>query len=88
MPLNIGGEDNLGHSRSSPARIHEGVFRIVMAPNHPAPMCYSRRVRGESRAGHTCSIIHQNECVGAIGVSGVQSQDDEKVANAGIAALS
>ena len=33
-------------------------------------------------------IIHQNECVGAIGVSGVQSQDDEKVANAGIAALS
>ena len=33
-------------------------------------------------------IIHQNECVGAIGVSGVQSQDDEKVANAGVAALS
>jgi glc operon protein GlcG len=32
-------------------------------------------------------IIHQNECVGAIGVSGVQSQDDEKVALAGVAAL-
>jgi len=31
---------------------------------------------------------NQNECVGAIGVSGVQSQDDEKVANAGVAALS
>jgi uncharacterized protein GlcG (DUF336 family) len=32
-------------------------------------------------------VIHQNECVGAIGVSGVQSQDDEKIAKAGIAAL-
>jgi glc operon protein GlcG len=32
-------------------------------------------------------IIYQNECVGAIGVSGVQSQDDEKVANAGVAVL-
>jgi glc operon protein GlcG len=32
-------------------------------------------------------IIYQNECVGAIGVSGVASQDDEKVALAGVAAL-
>jgi glc operon protein GlcG len=32
-------------------------------------------------------IIHQGECVGAIGVSGVQSQDDEKIASAGVAAL-
>jgi glc operon protein GlcG len=32
-------------------------------------------------------IIYQNECVGAIGVSGVQSQDDEKIASAGVAAL-
>jgi glc operon protein GlcG len=32
-------------------------------------------------------IIHQNECVGAIGVSGVQSQQDEQIAQAGIAAL-
>jgi uncharacterized protein GlcG (DUF336 family) len=29
----------------------------------------------------------QEECVGAIGVSGVQSQQDEQVASAGIAAL-
>jgi hypothetical protein len=30
------------------------------------------------------AIIHQGECVGTIGVSGVQAQDDdEKVANAG-----
>jgi uncharacterized protein GlcG (DUF336 family) len=33
------------------------------------------------------SIIYQNECVGAIGVSGVQSQDDEKIARAGVNAL-
>ena len=32
-------------------------------------------------------IIYQNECVGAIGVSGVQSHEDEQIVNAGIAAL-
>jgi uncharacterized protein GlcG (DUF336 family) len=31
--------------------------------------------------------MYQNECVGAIGVSGVQSQEDEKVALAGASAL-
>lgn len=32
-------------------------------------------------------LMHQNECVGAIGVSGVQSHEDEQVANAGAAVL-
>ncbi len=32
-------------------------------------------------------ILHEGECVGAIGVSGVQSFEDEQVARAGIAAL-
>ena len=32
-------------------------------------------------------IMHQGECVGAIGVSGVQSHEDELICNAGIAAL-
>jgi uncharacterized protein GlcG (DUF336 family) len=32
-------------------------------------------------------IMHQNECVGAIGVSGVQSHEDEQVALAGVGAL-
>ena len=32
-------------------------------------------------------IMHQNECVGAIGVSGVQSHEDEQVAQAGVQAL-
>ena len=32
-------------------------------------------------------ILHQGERVGAIGVSGVQSHEDEQVANAGVAAL-
>ena len=32
-------------------------------------------------------IMYQNECVGAIGVSGVQSHEDEQIANAGIAML-
>src|SRR3954470_1635846 len=32
-------------------------------------------------------IMYQGDCVGAIGVSGVQSHEDEQVANAGIATL-
>jgi uncharacterized protein GlcG (DUF336 family) len=32
-------------------------------------------------------LIHQNECVGAIGVSGVQSHEDEQVAQAGAGTL-
>jgi glc operon protein GlcG len=32
-------------------------------------------------------IMHQGECVGAIGVSGVQSQEDEQIAKAGLDAL-
>jgi glc operon protein GlcG len=32
-------------------------------------------------------IMHQGECVGAIGVSGVQSHQDEQIAAAGVAAL-
>jgi glc operon protein GlcG len=32
-------------------------------------------------------VMHQNECVGAIGVSGVQSHEDEQIAQAGIAAF-
>ncbi|HUC52136.1 MAG TPA: heme-binding protein [Xanthobacteraceae bacterium] len=32
-------------------------------------------------------IIHDNDCAGAIGVSGVQSHEDEQVAQAGVHAL-
>ncbi len=32
-------------------------------------------------------IMHQDECVGAIGVSGVQSHEDEQIALAGLNAL-
>ena len=32
-------------------------------------------------------VIYQGECVGAIGVSGVQSHEDEQIAKAGAAAL-
>jgi glc operon protein GlcG len=32
-------------------------------------------------------IMHQGECVGAIGVSGVQSAQDEQIAQAGLAVL-
>ncbi|HUD88904.1 MAG TPA: heme-binding protein [Xanthobacteraceae bacterium] len=32
-------------------------------------------------------VMHENDCVGAIGVSGVQSHEDEQVAQAGVSAL-
>jgi glc operon protein GlcG len=32
-------------------------------------------------------IMYEGECVGSVGVSGVQSHEDEQIANAGIAAL-
>ena len=32
-------------------------------------------------------VMHQNECVGGIGVSGVQSHEDEQIAQAGPSAL-
>jgi glc operon protein GlcG len=32
-------------------------------------------------------VMHQGECVGAVGVSGVKSHEDEQVAKAGIQAL-
>jgi uncharacterized protein GlcG (DUF336 family) len=32
-------------------------------------------------------VMHQNECVGAVGVSGVQSHEDEQIAQAGAKAL-
>jgi glc operon protein GlcG len=32
-------------------------------------------------------LMHQNECVGAVGVSGVQSHEDEQIAQAGVNAL-
>ncbi len=32
-------------------------------------------------------ILHENQCIGGIGVSGVKSHEDEQIAAAGIAAL-
>jgi glc operon protein GlcG len=32
-------------------------------------------------------IMHQGQCVGAVGVSGVEADEDEQVAGAGVAAL-
>jgi glc operon protein GlcG len=42
---------------------------------------------GQLRVQGGLPIRHQGQCVGAVGVSGVASQQDEQVAAAGIAAL-
>jgi glc operon protein GlcG len=42
---------------------------------------------GQVRVQGGLPILHRGECVGAVGVSGVASHQDEQVARAGIAAL-
>ena len=55
-------------------RPHQGASRFAKAP-----------VSTPMQGG--VPIMVQDDCVGAIGVSGVQSHEDEQVANAGVAAV-
>ena len=49
--------------------------------------CVSRPSRAGAMFQGGLPLMHQGECVGAIGVSGVQSHEDEQIAQAGVAAL-
>jgi glc operon protein GlcG len=79
----ISGEVSIGKARTSamtkrPSKVFED--RVKERPafvNFPAGILIQGAV----------PLIHQNECVGAIGVSGVQSHEDEQVAQAGADAL-
>jgi len=61
-------------TKVSEERITGGRFALVKMPVLP--------VQGG------VPIVHAGHCVGAVGVSGVQSHEDEQIASAGIAALS
>jgi uncharacterized protein GlcG (DUF336 family) len=60
-------------TKLSEERITGGRFALIKMPVLP--------VQGG------VPIMHEGHCVGAVGVSGVQSHEDEQVCNAGIAAL-
>ena len=80
---NVSAEVSLGKARTSattgrPSKVFED--RVKERPGFvtfPAGLLIQGAV----------PIMHQNECVGAIGVSGVQSHEDEQVAAAGVNAL-
>ena len=75
----ITAEVSMGKARTSamtkrPSKFFEDRIKERPAfPNFPAGILIQGGV----------PLIHQNECVGGIGVSGVQSHEDEEVAQAG-----
>jgi len=55
-----------------------------MVKERPAAVAFPGRVAVQGGL----PIMHQGECVGAVGVSGVKSHEDEQIAKAGLQALS
>jgi glc operon protein GlcG len=80
---NVSAEVSLGKARTSamtrrPSKVFED--RVKERPGF-ATFPAGTLIQG------AVPVMHQNECVGAIGVSGVQSHEDEQVAAAGVTAL-
>jgi glc operon protein GlcG len=79
----ISGEVSIGKARTSAMTKRPSKFfedRVKERPafaNFPAGILIQGAV----------PVVYQNECVGAVGVSGVQSHEDEHVAQAGANAL-
>jgi uncharacterized protein GlcG (DUF336 family) len=79
----ISGEASIGKARTAAMTKRPSKFfedRVKERPafvNFPAGLLIQGGV----------PVMHQNECVGAVGVSGVQSHEDEQIAQAGASAL-
>jgi glc operon protein GlcG len=77
------------------AEVAVGKARTSALTRRPSKMFEDRVKERPAFVGFPAGILIQgglpilvrNECVGAIGVSGVQSHEDEIVCNAGVAAL-
>jgi glc operon protein GlcG len=77
------------------AKVSVGKARTSALTGRPSKFFEDRIKERPAFAGFPAGIliqgavplIHQNECVGAIGVSGVHSHEDEQVAQAGASAL-
>ena len=77
------------------AEVATGKARTSAMTKRPSKFFEDRVKERPAFAGFPAGILiqggipltHANECVGAIGVSGVQSHEDEQVAQAGASAL-
>jgi len=79
----ISAEVSLGKARTSALTKRPSKFFEDRVKERPAFVNFPAGVLIQGGV----PLMHQNECVGAIGVSGVQSHEDEQVALAGAAAL-
>jgi len=79
----ISAEVSLGKARTSAMTRRPSKFFEDRVKERPAFITFPAGLLIQG----ALPIMHQNECVGAIGVSGVQSHEDEQIAQAGINAL-
>jgi len=79
----ISAEVSLGKARTSAMTRRPSKFFEDRVKDRPAFITFPAGLLIQGAV----PIIHQNECVGAIGVSGVQSHEDEQIALAGVNSL-
>jgi glc operon protein GlcG len=79
----ISGEVSVGKARTSAMTKRPSKFFEDRVKERPAFVNFPAGILIQGGV----PVMHENECVGAIGVSGVQSHEDEQVAQAGANAL-
>jgi glc operon protein GlcG len=79
----ISAEVSLGKARTSAMTRRPSKFFEDRVKDRPAFVTFPAGLLIQGAV----PIMHDNECVGAIGVSGVQSHEDEQIALAGVSAL-
>jgi glc operon protein GlcG len=79
----ISAEVSLGKARTSAMTRRPSKFFEDRVKDRPAFVTFPAGLLIQGAV----PVMHQNECVGAIGVSGVQSHEDEQIALAGAKSL-
>ena len=79
----ISAEVSLGKARTSAMTRRPSKFFEDRVKDRPAFITFPAGLLIQGAV----PVMHQNECVGAIGVSGVQSHEDEQIALAGVKSL-
>ncbi len=79
----ISAEVAMGKARTSALTRRPTKFWEDRAKERPAFLTFPADVMFQGGL----PVMHQGDCVGAIGVSGVQSHEDEQIAAAGVKAL-
>ena len=79
----ISAEVSLGKARTSAMTRRPSKFFEDRVKDRPAFITFPAGLLIQG----ALPVMHQNECVGAIGVSGVQSHEDEQIALGGVNSL-